>query len=872
MSEQYLQPFTEDSESQDEDKKEEITDPKTADYKDELIIDEYKRQNIENQNFFLSEKEYNTNEPNRNLTPDTKELKNETTIKTVKRDFIQKNTFIIKKDPKDFNIPINELAQSDTISEPKIQIGIWPDFDKKLNFKFEKEAIDDYANKLIEQRILLLHCNDQEVGNEAIRLTVSKVINKKRLKEFEKKLLHFDSNGTNESSNQVTLNTLIQNTIASRKTYFIKVNLTSHDFLESLFFSNSENCHSVIEGLIQKRIFIICSVYAPSIIKKIESKPHTQVQDNKLFFSYFKIPFLPFLLKYHFNTKWMEYYEQINHQRGKGFWSIDNFEFHNEIVVLFKQGIHKFISELKHKDNPDFEKSVEENIKELPFSNEIHKSLLYIVTFFPRISVYNFRRLVSVVLGDKELVVNVVDKTQQQKPSNQETQTLEPVPQKVIRLYDLWATKGDTYLQECQIAPSQLESGSITFDFIKTYYREHVESHFQKNYPLFLQDQFVNVLNAGYFFELNVSRQLTDNLLQYIVRIATYDPNQYGANLLLQIFKKIFNPQIPIRLDKRVEDLNEEEQNKLKTYVQKEHIERKEGFARLTELMKLMLDGPEILIKQAILFLWFLFEQKAYFILLEIIKDLRHSAEINEHEWIRAILDQKDIGEKELDECISTLHWLARQNEYKIYDFLNDIRGWIDNEHWGEKYSTSQVHSLLFIFSIGDPLASHFPLRYYGEWPSKFALFIPFTTEKAIVEHWKYLIDWLFAPELKYAYCNIIDCTLFSDSIIEQRLAHIQTFIIESWWLIIKGIDDKSHDKLQSFALDRLFITLTEKLPLNQLKRLGKHWRMWANEYVQSMNKLKNAKKTAPIIISLYKGKRDTVRTLNKKIQEILKN
>jgi hypothetical protein len=797
-----------------------------------------------------------------------KENDQSTNVNNVGRDFNQINYY--GKDPKKFE-------SGNIIEESKIHLIIWPNFDKRFIHEYEKEAINKYADELIQQRLILIQCIDETIRDEAIILTVKKVADKLGLKKYENKLLFLDRNKRDGNNNSnLTLKNLVYSLAATDIPCFIKINLIGTEFLESLFLPSIEICHSFTEELEQKGIFIICSFFDPAIAEKIQDNLNVQnrslasSEKDNLFFPYNEIKFLPILFKSLFKTDWQINYEKIICQQERKLWSKDPQEFRNEIDKFLKQGAEEFAEELGQREKPDFKKLLDEKINELPFSNELHKSLLYIAAFFPTISIYDFRKLVRIVLGDKEIVFPVERENQQ--PDNQEIYTPKLTSVKKVKLYELWIKEGDKYIEECTLEAQQLEAGMITFDFSMAYIREKVKEYFLKKYPLFLQDQFINVLNAGCFFEFDTSKVLIDNIMQYIIQIAAYDPDQYGANLLIQIFRKIFNPELPIQLDNRYEELDLEERSHLDVYIRIKNFERQELFSRSIELMKLMLDNSEILAKQVCKFLEYLFDTENDIILLETLKNIYNSSQINKLEWIQKILNQNNLSDDVYEKSISTLHWLARKSEYGIYDFLKELDTWNDNGQMNGNYSYSQLQSILFILVIGNPLYySHFPLKYYGEWPSKFALFVPFTNENDIVKCWQYLIDWLFSEKLKRAFSIVKKSQQLSVDTIEQKLANIQAFTIESWWLIINGIDNKQQEVLQTFASDMLVSVLTESLQNEVSKRVCKHWRILANEYMMTINELREENNDNAAIINLYKAKRETVKMLNNKILTNLK-
>jgi hypothetical protein len=767
----------------------------------------------------------------------------------------------------------NYTDESQGIKDPTT---VWKYFSNKTKYRIDEKEIDRYANNLIKNRLIVLQCEDKRVIQNTIEDIVDHIIDKKKIKISQKRLFSIqpkdkdvdDDKPFGENQESITLSTFFQENFAKNKVSFIKIKLIPSEFFKSLFIEEKESFESIKTELISKNIFFICYVQEKALLNTIQSKRQVtyskdqQSIERKFFFPLHKIPFLPVILQFHFKERWTEIQDILIGQKEQGFWGknkTDN-ELYNGIYGYLEEGTYKLEQEIEKRRKGDFREKLVGKIETLPLDQKVHKHILFITAFFPQISISEFKLLVNLLLDGKTEETKIHKNLKGSE--NDEESKYEP---KIIQLTEQWEKQGDEILSYCRIISSSLENGRVYFDFEEPELRDEVLTILQKRHFLFFEDQFQRIINSGIFFETKVSKQFVRNLTENLTNMVPYDPYLYGLNLLHWIFVRIFT-QNKIQLKKRLEELSEEELNLMNNYINQQKFEREIGFNRLLDLMRLMLDKSELLSQQVLTFIEFLFQKNLFLVVLRIVEDLQNSSSINAIEWIKRILNQKEAKGEIHYECIRSLYRMAKLSTYETFDVLEKIKRWWSGKNPNGNLSLSQANSILLILFFGNPLFGRFPLSYYGKWPSKYFLFN--FNENNVKDTWSFLIQWLFHPNMEQAYKIADNQKRKPDVSIEEILTKVRAFIIESWFLILNGLDKNIKLKpLQKKAITELYNTFINDVPLIQQKRLKRQWALMVREYMHEATKFKRKNNTQ--LTMLFIAKKEACRTLYNKFNKL---
>nr|WP_319570081.1 hypothetical protein [uncultured Draconibacterium sp.] len=753
---------------------------------------------------------------------------------------------------------------------------IWESKTNWSDYKIDKKEIKLYADQLNENRLIVLHCEDKGIIQKTIEDIVDYIIEKNKIKDFQKRLFSIQRKDDDidndkpyeENQESITLSTFIQENFAKGEICFIKTKLIQSEFFKSLFIEEKESFEAIKAELSFKNIFFICYVQEQSLLHTIQSKRHSsfsKVSNNierNFFFALFEIPFLPIILQLHFGEKWTELRDIIISQKDQGLWGKGKTEseLYNSISNYLDEGINKLEQEIEKRRKGDFKEKLANKIETLPFNKKVHQHILFITAFFPEISITEFNLLVNMLLEGKtdEQINKVVH-----KETDNEIKSIDD--SNIIQPSEEWENKGDEILHECSIITSTFESGRIYFDFEEPELKDEVKTNFKKRYFLFLQEQFQTIINSGIFFKTKASKQLVHNLLDNLTEMVPYDPYFYGLNLLHWTFVRIFTDN-KIQLKKKLEELNAEELSLVNDYVHQKTFEREVSFNRLLDFMRLMLDKSELLSRQVIDFIEFLFQKELFLIVLRIIEELQDASHINALEWIKRILNQKEAKGDIHYECIKSLYRIAKLSTYETFDILEKIQKWWVQRSSNGSLTLYQGNSILIILFFGNPLYGQFPLANYGKWPSKFFLFN--FTENNVNDTWKFLVQWLFHYDMVKAYKIVDNQERTSNISIEDILIKVQAFILESWFLILNGIDNSVKLKpLQKKAINEFYSTLTNELSPIQLKKLKHQWALMSREYIQEASKFR--RKNNSQLITLFTAKKEACRALYNKFNNL---
>ncbi|RPH33036.1 MAG: hypothetical protein EHM93_06910 [Bacteroidales bacterium] len=747
--------------------------------------------------------------------------------------------------------------------------AIWEFAGTKAIYGIEKKEIKQYADCLIENRLVVLHCEDKGIIQNTIEDIVDYIIKREGINDFQKRLFSIQGKDDDvdkdkpfkENQESITLSTFSQENFNKGKVCFIQTKLIQSEFFKSLFIEEEESFDSTKAELRRKNIFFICYVRDKSLLNTIINKRHASFSKKNdsieriFFFSLFSIPFLPIILQFHFKKRWREFHDIILTQKEQGFWGKNKTEsdLYEVISGYLKEGISSLEREIERRRNNDFHSELIGKAEKLPFDQKTHQHILFITAFFPEITTTEYKLIAKLLLNGK--TTEIANQIDHQKAGNEKNLVNEP---KIINLFEEWENNGDEILSSCQVISYEHSSGRKYFDFKEPELKDEVRTIFQKRHFLFFEEQFQQIIGSGIFFETNISKPFLQNLLQNITNIIPFDPDLYGLNLLHWIFIRIFTDN-KIQLKKKLEELNEEEIEVVNNYIEKKAFESEIGFNRLLDLMRLMLDKSELLRQQVQDFIEFLFQKELFLVVLRIVEDLQDFSHINAMVWIKRILNQKGAKGEIHYECIKSLYRISKLNTYETFDILEKIQKWWLHKPSNGSLSLCQANSILLILFLANPLYGRFPLINYGKWPSKFFLF-NFKEENA-KDVWKFLIQWLFHPDMVKAYKVADNQRITSDINVEEVLTKAQAFILESWYLILNGTNENVELKpLQKNVIDEFYNTLLEEITHVQQIMLKQQWALMTREYMQEVSKYK--RKTDYQFTLLFLAKVKACRTL----------
>ncbi|OJJ19694.1 hypothetical protein BKI52_19370 [marine bacterium AO1-C] len=169
--------------------------------------------------------------------------------------------------------------------------------------------------------------------------------------------------------------------------------------------------------------------------------------------------------------------------------------------------------------------------------HSVFKYILYVATFFPRTSPKEFKKIVDVLLTEKEdeILADTIREMDEKDEILKRTEKL-----KTRDLRHLWDQQTDDFFKECGLIIIQ-ENDLQKVDFVDAQAREAYKDHFKSKMPFFLLEQFDNLINSGLPFATDTSAQVIEYFIQIACELARNDPYFYGTKLLQTVsdlFKK----------------------------------------------------------------------------------------------------------------------------------------------------------------------------------------------------------------------------------------------------------------------------------------------------------------------------------------------
>ena len=491
-------------------------------------------------------------------------------------------------------------------------------------------------------------------------------------------------------------------------------------------------------------------------------------------------------------------------------------------------------------------------------------TILYVSTFFPKLSSRDFERIVLFLLKEQKVTVKVTSKTTTEKG---EVQIIEALEEK--ELSQVWQEnfdKRDQILGDCCLKAFRLEDGIKIIDFYLYYLREDLKTYFEEECPLYLEENF----KRSKFFLFDSTSRVTINAIDLSVEMANSNPDAYGQSWLCSIveFLKILDLADELANQKESETnstqwlqflmlgLEAEQREELRLFDQflkpvAKKQRRQFVFLRLSVLISQMLAYTQLKDEVESFLDWAIREQHQNAV-LEIIKPLQKVQNFNQLYWIKQFLDRGngEIREKAYIFLSSRLE----QSTKLIYDRLEYIKNWLPApERPVNPYSPSNEYALQLLFEYAFEKLSDLDIKDYGKYPSKYPLFEPLDGSSDDDSKLRLLMDWIFNPGLRY--------------IINPDITIIQVTgsLISDWFNILWGLGNKEPKPEAANIIDNLIKQIKAATDRNQQKDLIQFWNDLSEDLLNQAELSSEAGEEQ--LRKLLIQKRNLVRQLKKQFQ-----
>jgi hypothetical protein len=643
--------------------------------------------------------------------------------------------------------------------------------------------LDGYMKQWKENRFILLGGLSEEI----ISTTAAQLLERPEFDSYDKRLLTFDGSYTKYSDAGFDIFTRLPG-----KKRIVLIDIKNQcRFFKSIFIGRQ------YAGTIKKRLeeneILMIALLDAQLLDLIEEN----MRSGSFFFTYWKIDFLPHMLKKYFLDRAGELETEILKQRQYGLWGkkIEDRDFYDQIKEELERGTDSF--EERVKKNMDYDPSTDEShdnvYRELEArrvfkDEEPLKTVFFVGTFFSKLPPLEFHWLVRILLEGKSITRKRKTMIKSGRSPGKMVETEEE-----IKAAEVWDKAADAILKDCHLKAVSIENVHYYIDFSQPYLRKDMEKYFMGHHSIFIKQQFLMLQNSGILFSTGISFQISDNIIQLAVKMAAMDSLYHGSEWLRE-----FILQIKSRygiIDKRpgypfesITQFLEKEENK---------IIRKCFYSRVSELIREMLEHDQL--KEVVeSFLNNTLAAGAYGIALNIVLEIgkwtlsSQYSRFNMFYWLKCLLDQGPDEVKK--EIYGAILQIAIDQDSAVYDVLEAIREWLPpvEKEW-RRLTPSNKYALSLIVHYCSGTVAQVEKKDYGVWPSKYPLFHNLDgNQPKQMERFENIVRWLLHPFIDSAVKEVNSYTHHTgQSTFEFHFHAYITTLLEEWGLILAGNDKK---------------------------------------------------------------------------------
>lgn len=680
--------------------------------------------------------------------------------------------------------------------------------------EFVSDEVSEYLDKLREERLVLISCPDEDVAFSAAHALIDGL----NLPQVEqRRLLNLDKSAGEGSSPSIYY--LRKKSDSDKETVVLVDAATekARPFLEPIIYAARLSSAAIQDDLRRNEMYMLCLV-DPAYVEDGPQADDGLRQARELKFPCWRIPFLRRLLERHRIERPEEVEQKIKNQRAKGWWSKSESEFYFKLKSYLQRGA--LDEEIKRLDQAPPPGPVSELFKgDRPLSDTV----LYVATFFPNLTPYEFNQIVALLLSNSpEAANNGV--AEQSKNSADEPAG---VPREKAPL-QLWREWPDKVLEECSLVTIPLRGTTKGVNFSNHNLRDKLREYLEREYSFFLENRFQDIQELGLIF--SPFARVSQSAAQLSVEMATSYPEYYGSRWLSGLVTDFESSLAGAQGAEGLKWRFIEEVNTAKA--------RKRFYQSLSELVRAMLEEPRLaeVVEE---FLQQLLLSKQYGGVLEVVRRLQFAPAFDQFKWLKQLFNRGDQQTRE--QTGDYLRGYLRRMEGRVYQVLSSLESWLPKEDrplqtypFPAKYA---LRLLLFYFSETN---SKFDARYFGSWPSAHPLFA-FRDADTMASNLRLLVRLLFHPGMK---------GVFREQRITQAngVYHINT-LVTGWFFILQGkgqgrassLDnevDAAKSQLNAAAVSDLLleqIVCTTTTPQQQAA-LSAHWREESQRMLRALS------------------------------------
>lgn len=623
--------------------------------------------------------------------------------------------------------------------------------------KLLAEESSEYVEKLREQHLVLIDCPDEDIALAAAHALIEG-LNLPRAGTA--RLLNFDRS-VGEGS-QPSIYNLRKKSKSDHRVAVLADAATesARQFLEPIITVNRFASEAIQDDLRRNDMYMICMVN----LAALEDLVRFNDRARELKFPCWRLPFLSSLLERYDVAKPEKIETQIDEQRKLGWWSPNDSEFYFKLKTLLVSN--------------ELSNQIDSNMKAPPVGpvdklfkgdQPLQDTVLYVATFFPNLTPYEFNQLVPVLLspaGPNGAAGNT--------NGGANDASLKPTTNSA--LHD-WRTRPDQILRQCNLVSVPVRDATKGVSFTNHTIRDNLRTYLEREYSLFLENRFQDVQELGLLF--SPSAKTSQGAMQMILEMAVSYPEYYGSKWLATLvtdFEAVFAGT---------------ENTRAKTWAWIDETTpagaRKRFYQTLADLIRAMLEPPRLsdLVEE---FLRKLLLSKHHDAVLEIVRRLQFAPAFDQFKWLKQLFHQGN--QQTRTQAAEYLRAHLKRMGARVYQALKSLKSWLpeaDNRSQNSYPIPARIALRLVYFYFSET-TFRFDQQYFGAWPSSHPLFA-FADAGSAADNLRLLVSWLFHPGMK---------TVFTDQRGSDERGTVRfNNLLTHWFFILNGRGDGSSQSIE---------------------------------------------------------------------------
>lgn len=678
--------------------------------------------------------------------------------------------------------------------------------------EFASEDLDDYLDKLKEERLILVSCPDEDIAFSAARALIHRL----DLPQGGQRLLLNLAKSVGEGSLPSVY--YLRGKGASYKETVVLVDAATEkarQFLEPILYAAPAAAASIQDNLRQNKMYMLCLVDPGQVEDAPETENGGARRTRELKFPCWRIPFLRRLLERHRVEAPEQIEREIDLQRKRGWWGRTEGDLYFELkILLLRGGLAKEIERRRDGDPPSTADNMFKRDELLP------NVVLYVATFFPNLTPYEFNQLVPRLVsrasradengadGGSKAGARPRDATQEGQAALQ-----------------VWRDAPDSILRDHGLVTIPVRGSTKGVNFSNHSIRDNLRGQLEREYNFFLENRFKDVQELGLVF--NPSAKISQGAVRLSVEMAASYPEYYGSRWLVGMVAGFESSGAGAAGAAAWPFI--EEANPAKA--------RKRFYQKLSELVRSMLEDARLseVVED---FLQQLLLLKHHGAVLEVVRRLQFAPSFDQFKWLKQLFDRGDQNTRA--QAVVYLRGYLRRVGGRVHQLLNSLESWLpERERPLQRYPRPAWHALnMLLFYFSETTLKVNP-RHYGSWPSACPLF-DFVDAAATANDLGILVRLLFHPGMRGVFR-------------EQRNNEVKGIIpvntmLTRWFFILQGRgegDAHGHDngagavgpQFDGAAVgDLLLEQVVHNLSRPQQADLLMHWSNVSQEMLGDMN------------------------------------